>query len=115
MKEKEINEKKFLEEVLTKTNSILRTRYPELLSKQTLELNSSTILVACPYCGDSITDDSKKRGHIMLRGKWAGHYKCFNCGKFVEIEKFFSDNNEKLSEESIKYIQEHKQEMCEEK
>ena len=46
----------------------------------------------------------RKRGNIVLTGKFAGHFKCFNCGKSVKLVKFFEDFKEPMSLNDITYI-----------
>lgn len=48
---------------------------------------------ACPYCGDSHTDAHKKRGNIYTL---TYYYKCYNCGKYRNLEQFLKDFNKTL-------------------
>jgi hypothetical protein len=41
--------------------------------------------IACPFCGDSSTDSTKKRGNIYLSDF---HYHCFNCGEHQTLMWF---------------------------
>jgi len=41
---------------------------------------------ACPFCGDSDSDSTKKRGNIFLG---TNTYKCYNCGYFCSQKNFF--------------------------
>jgi len=71
--------------------SVLKKRFPSIQIKQ--EINDSDIdklNFACPYCGDSDKDHSKKRGNIYLK---TNTYKCFNdgCLKWIPLEKFISN------------------------
>ena len=97
----------FLSEIRLKLQDILRRTFAHSLHKQEIKEDSLGLVVACPYCHDSATDVYKKRGHIILKDKWAGYYKCFNCGTFVSIPKFMNDFQETLTLSGVKYIQEH--------
>ena len=101
----------FINELRTKTTNILRKEFPTSYQKQQIKQDVNGLVIACPYCGDSTTRLSMKRGHLMMKGKWSGFYKCFNCGRFTPIHKFMHDFNEDLSLSGVKYVQEHKQEI----
>jgi len=72
-------------------HKILLKRFPNEVQKQRIQPHVDRITGACPYCGDSTQNLSKKRGNIILKGKFAGHYKCFNCGTFKDVDKFLKD------------------------
>jgi hypothetical protein len=52
--------------------------------------DSDKLNFACPYCGDSEKDPTKKRGNLYLT---TGSYKCFNdgCLTWVPLNKFVSN------------------------
>lgn len=52
-------------------------------------------------------DLSKKRGNFILSGKFAGKYKCFNCGAFMNINKVFERYEIPLSLDSVDYLNSH--------
>jgi hypothetical protein len=99
----------FLDEIRSKTQAILKRTFPESFQKQQIRTDSNGLVFACPYCHDSATNVSKKRGHLLLNGKWSGYFKCFNCGHFVNIPKFMTDFNEDMTIAGIKYVQDPKQ------
>lgn len=107
----EYTDSQFLDEIKSKTYSVVRARFPESFQKQQVRQDASGLVIACPYCGDSATNQSKKRGHVLLKGKFSGYYKCFNCGAFVPITKFMNDFRETLSLSGIKYVQDHRQDI----
>lgn len=80
--------------------------------KQMIKEMSGRITMACPYCGDSSTDLTKKRGNLY----WDTlQYHCFNCGVHSNTYQLLKDHHIKFknTEDSIKvidYIQEHKME-----
>jgi len=71
-------------------SEILVNRFPDDINKQKIDENFKGYKIACPYCGDSIDDSSKKRGNIYVN---TNSFKCFNdgCYKFVPISKFIVD------------------------
>jgi hypothetical protein len=103
------NDNSFISEIENKLSSILRRTFSDSYQKQRVLRDSSGFVFACPFCHDSATNSSKKRGHILLSGRFAGNFKCFNCGTFISIPKFMIEFNESLSLSGIKYAQEHRQ------
>ncbi len=102
-------DKSFLDEITQKTQDILSRTFPESAQKQQIKRDATGLNIACPYCHDSATNSWKKRGHIMFSGKFSGYYKCFNCGAFTPIPKFFNDFKTDLSLSGIKYVEDHKE------
>lgn len=77
--------------------SLLKKRFSDNVLKQ--EVNSedpSKLNFACPYCGDSEKDPSKKRGNLFFK---TGTYKCFNdgCMKYVPLRKFVEKYSRKYN------------------
>lgn len=70
------------------------------------------ITLACPYCGDSYSDDKKKRGNVY----WDTlQYHCFNCSAHGDVYSFLKDHgirfdNSEDSVQIIEWIKEHKAE-----
>lgn len=62
-------------------------------NKQTLRDMSGRITLACPYCGDSHNDDTKKRGNIY----WDTlQYHCYNCGYHTNLYSFLKDHDVRM-------------------
>ena len=101
----------FTEELREKTAVILRNVFPNNPQKQQIKRTVQGFNIACPYCGDSATHSGKKRGNILLSGKWNGYYKCFNCNMFTKLPKFFMDFEQNLSLSGLKYVTEHQQDI----
>lgn len=74
----EANIKSLLEEAL-------RNRFPGNREKNSIVSRTGRINIACPICGDSFSDNSKKRGNIWLE---TNTYKCYNCDYFSSIKRF---------------------------
>lgn len=85
------------EELEDRVSMILKREFPHNTQKQRVKVTRESLNFACPYCGDSAVDDSRKRGYLTFSGKWGGHYKCYNCGKHTSVLKFFKDFNEEPS------------------
>ena len=90
---KEISDSELKGNLEDSLHSILRREFPNNPQKQYLKVKRSEFQFACPFCGDSATDNNKKRAHILLDGKFKGLFKCFNCGKSMDIGKFFKSFN----------------------
>lgn len=98
----------FIEELKEKLKFILKSEFPSVFQKQQIREDVSGLNFSCPYCGDSLYNHSKKRGHLILKdSKWVGYYKCFNCNKFTTIPKFFKDFKRDLSLDGIMYVNDH--------
>ena len=72
-------------------------------NKQMLKDMPGRITLACPYCGDSYTDDTKKRGNMY----WDTlQYHCYNCGHHTDLKSFLNDHEVRLpsSEDSFTII-----------
>lgn len=62
-------------------------------NKQTLRDMSGRIVLACPYCGDSHKDDTKKRGNIY----WDTlQYHCYNCSHHTNLFGFLKDHGVRM-------------------
>jgi hypothetical protein len=90
LSEKEYTMTQFIQDLLIK-------RFPGNLVKQQLDESTSNKLnFACPYCGDSEKDQTKKRGNYYFK---SGTYKCYNDGCLTYatnkefILAFASDNS----------------------
>jgi len=60
--------------------AILLQRFPDDVAKRTIETTSKGYNIACPYCGDSKKDSSKKRGYVYLK---TSSFKCWNGGCYI--------------------------------
>ena len=94
----------YRERLVSLLQPILDNRFPGNSGKQRIRPYKDRISFACPYCGDSMKSNFKKRGNFILAGKHVHHFKCFNCGEFKRIDKFFEDYNIELDLSVINYI-----------
>lgn len=107
LNEKQYSDQDFKTSCIERLKGILRREFKNDFLKQQVKETNSGLNFACPYCGDSMMNSRKKRGWFLLNGKFEGHFKCFNCGKFVSIQQFFKDFNENLDLGSITYLSNH--------
>lgn len=79
-------------------------------NKKLLKDMHGRVTCACPYCGDSFSDDTKKRGNIF----WDTlQYHCYNCSYHTNIYSLLKDHEVKMdtSDDSfllIDYIKQNK-------
>ena len=73
------------------------------VNKQMLNDMHGRITMACPYCGDSHNDDTKKRGNMY----WDTlQYHCYNCGHHTDVRTLLKDHQVRIpnSEDSFTII-----------
>ena len=99
-----VSDVEYREQLVSSLQPILENRFPGNNAKQTIRSYKDRISFACPYCGDSMKSNYKKRGNLILTGKFAGHFKCHNCDEFKRIDRFFSDYKITLDLSVINYI-----------
>ena len=102
--DKSLSPEEYRARILNHLGPLLAKRFPGHLGKQKPRPHTDRITFACPYCGDSMQSDYKIRGNIILSGKFAGHYKCFNCGMFKSVDAFFKDYKVDLQLDFINYL-----------
>jgi hypothetical protein len=82
-----------LNTVKTELQSILNERFNDS-EKRRIDPKINRLNFACPYCGDSHFDTHKKRGNIYTL---TYYFKCYNCGKYRNLEGFLKDFKKELS------------------
>lgn len=92
------------ERLIMLLQDILKRQFPTNTGKQQIHPHKDRITFSCPYCGDSMKSDYKKRGNFILSGKFANHFKCHNCDEFKRIDNFFKDFKIDLDLNIINYI-----------
>lgn len=102
-----LTDNEFKDSLSTSLSEILKVEFRNDPNKQHIKENRNGLNFACPFCGDSATDSYKKRGWFLLDGKFSGHFKCFNCGKYMSISSFFRNFNKELDLSSTSYLSEH--------
>lgn len=78
--------------VKSSLQDILNSRFGDY-ERRRIDPKINRLNFACPYCGDSHTDAHKKRGNIYTLTYF---YKCYNCGKYRNLEQFLKDFDKKL-------------------
>lgn len=104
---REMTDDEFYDEAIYKLEEILKHEFKGKPQKQKVKKTTNGLNFACPFCGDSATDDKKKRAHFIMRGKWAGSFKCFNCGKYMKISNFFKEYKTPLTLSALTYVTNH--------
>jgi predicted RNA-binding Zn-ribbon protein involved in translation (DUF1610 family) len=90
--------------IIHNLESLLKQRFPNNPGKQKIHPHTDRVTFSCPYCGDSMQSDYKKRGNVILKGKFTGYYKCFNCGMFKPVTAFLKDYKIDAELELINYL-----------
>ena len=98
----------FVEELKPKIQEILRNTFPGNKPKQTIKVHHDRISFAAPCCGDSAHNNYKKRGNIILEGKFKNLYKCFNCGTCMSVQNFLKQYGQEMSLSMVDYIASNK-------
>ena len=104
LSEQKYTDTEFLNHTVIDLEDILKEAFPGDRERQKIIKTKNGLNFACPYCADSAFDSRKKRGWFLLTGKFAGHYKCFNCGKYTSIPNFFKNWNKEIDLNSIDYL-----------
>lgn len=99
-----ISKDDLVKEMLAKLDIILKKEFPNNPQRQRVKVHKDRLSFAAPCCGDSATDNSKKRGNIILEGKFKNMYKCHNCGVCMSAYNFFRKYGQNLSLDAIDYI-----------
>jgi predicted RNA-binding Zn-ribbon protein involved in translation (DUF1610 family) len=94
----------YRERLIQLLQPILDQRFPNSTGKRQIQPHHDRITFACPYCGDSMKSDYKRRGNFILKGKHNGFFKCHNCGEFKRIDHFFSDYHTELNLDAINFM-----------
>jgi len=74
--------------IIPKLELILSKKFGQRGFKSDVNIMSNRINFACPYCGDSETNQNRKRGNIYYKNM---NFKCFNCEMSRSLKKFFED------------------------
>ena len=80
-----MTKEEFISEITPKIQEILKKVFTGNTSKQKIRVHKDRISFAAPCCGDSAHDNYKKRGNIILEGKFKNLYKCIKCGTRMSV------------------------------
>jgi len=99
-----LSKDEFVASIIPKLQAILDRAFPNDPQKRKIRVYKDRINFAAPCCGDSGHDNHKKRGNIVLEGRFKNVYKCFNCGTSMMLPTFFKRYGQNLSLDEIDYI-----------
>ena len=89
------SENNTLDNIKNKIQDILNTKFAkDSYIKRKIDIYHDRLNFACPYCGDSRTDNRKKRGNLYLDTL---RYHCFNCGEHTGVNTLLHNFGEDLS------------------
>ena len=103
-----LSKDEFVADIVPKVQAILDKIFPNNKPKRRIKVYKDRISFAAPCCGDSASNNYKKRGNIIIEGKFRNMYKCFNCGTFMSLPDFFKRYGQELSLSEIDYISKNK-------
>jgi len=107
----EVSREDLVDELVPKVQAIINRTFPDVPQKRVLKVYKDRISFACPICRDSAHNMSKKRGTLILEGKFKNLYKCHNCGVCMSTYRFLRTYGENLSNKAIDYMVSHRGEM----
>jgi len=102
--EKIISNDEYINFLVNSFKKINEERFSNDLIKQRIRKHKDRITGSCPVCGDSMKSSWKQRGNIILTGKFANYYKCFNCGLFKRVDYFLKDYHIDINLDMIDHI-----------
>lgn len=88
--EKPVNGDELYDKILSSISDMLKRRFIGG-DKTTIRHGNAFFDIACPYCGDSASDETAKRGRMYLNSG-SLFFACYNCGKRTPFNKFMQDN-----------------------
>ena len=94
-----------LDNIKVKLEKILNSNFMNNYRKK-IDIYPDRWNFCCPICGDSVSDNRKKRGNLYLNSM---SYHCYNCGCHYGINSFLKQFNEELSNEDIETVHEIQQ------
>jgi len=105
MPEHVMSDDDFRKSIYDKLQAVLDKAFPGDRERQRIKIAFDRWQFACPFCGDSAKMSFKKRGNFIFKeGPFFNSFKCFNCGTFMPISKFFKEHNTALSTEATDYL-----------
>jgi len=105
------SKEEFIDSIIPKVQDILVKVFPLNQQKQKIRIHKDRISFAAPCCGDSAKDNYKKRGNIILEGRFRNLYKCFNCGTCMSVQRFLTKYGQSVSLDIANYLSNTKQDI----
>lgn len=102
-----MNDEELLATIKTKLQRIVDRKFAsDTWVKRKIDVFHDRWNFCCPYCGDSRSNQRKKRGNLYLDGL---HFHCFNCGEHTGVRKLLYDFGETLSMDETLAVREIQQ------
>lgn len=100
-----MNNSEVLDNIKGKIEKILNSSFTNNYRKK-IDTYPDRWNFCCPICGDSVSDNRKKRGNLYLNSM---SYHCYNCGCHYGINSFLRQFNEELSNDDKVFVHEIQQ------
>lgn len=84
----EIGQEERVDLILSPLRDILAERFGGNSQRAKVRVGRERINFACPYCGDSHSNDRKKRGNIFISSL---SFHCYNCSTHRTLSSFLKD------------------------
>ena len=101
----EVRQDLFVPKIKKMIQEILNERF-DRWEKREVRDKVNRLNFSCPYCGDSHIDLHKKRGNIYTN---SFYFKCYNCGKYRGLDRFFADFKKALSADEIVFVRDREE------
>jgi len=89
----------FKDKIISLIQEILNEQF-SIFQKRKIRIKRDRLNFSCPYCGDSATDSSKKRGNLYLKNL---SVYCYNCNHHTSLQKFLKDFGKSLVGNDLVY------------
>lgn len=96
-----VDDKDFRAKAEAIVREIIETQFSGNYDKSKVIARDERLNFACPYCGDSVKDNHKKRGNIYLN---TYDFHCYNCRTHTSFEEFLKDFGKSLSGKEIVHV-----------
>lgn len=101
----EMKQEDFRKTIYDMLVALLEREFPDDPAKRRIRIHSDRWQFACPVCRDSAHDHYKKRGNFIFEsGPFFNSFKCFNCGTFMSIDRFFKHFDMNIGLDATAYI-----------
>ena len=105
---KNMSQDDFQKIIYDRLQKLLLKTFNDNYQKQQIKVAYDRYQFACPFCHDSASASFKKRGNFIFKeGPYMNSFKCFNCGTYMPISKFFKTFSIDLPNTASDYLLDH--------